>query len=480
MRLISFVGGTVRQIDTIRQGFLSFASMAERSQWIWKVDEPGLDVEAILGSPAKVIKKSAHKIVTRHEWGGSAFYVKRYLHYASLARPVKFLFKKTQAAKEWLAAEALKKVSAPAVQHVALGERTTWWGALESVLITREFPGVPINQWTRPDWTSVRQFIGSLHHKGVFQSDLHPENILVNPETGDMRLVDLHGVRVMNAVPASIRKSNFAYLGIFVPIPLETDEKTLRVELRRNAHSSRSARALRQNRDFGKVEAKGICWQVRHEHANGIPAAWWREPDLILQEQGQLLKNGRSATVGGCDQWILKRYNFKKPLNLFKDLVRRSKAASCFQKAYHLELVGIPTARCIAAGERRKWGALLNAYLLMEKIPGENLGVFISQAADPKPVLKKAVALIAQLHEEGFSHRDLKETNLLVTPKEEVVLIDLDGVAYQKVISNEKAASDLDRFCRGVSGRVLLKPETKKSLLRVYCRTRKIRTVPRR
>src|SRR5688572_8585719 len=87
-------------------------------------------------------KDDRAKFVARYEVNGRAFFVKRYRHGAFPLRPLKFLLKRSQAKQEWLLAAKLEKAGLPIVRHVALGERWSMHGLVESVLITEAFDGV--------------------------------------------------------------------------------------------------------------------------------------------------------------------------------------------------------------------------------------------------------------------------------------------------------------------------------------------------
>ena len=111
-------------------------------------------------------------------------------------------------------------------------------------------------------------------------------------------------------------------------------------------------------------------WQVRFELLSDSARQIIESPNQMLDGSVKLLKDGRSATVGARDGFVLKRYNFRRVSRLFKDLFRTSPAFDSFRKAYHLELAGIRTARPVAAAERRVLRFLIRSYFLMEEIPG--------------------------------------------------------------------------------------------------------------
>jgi serine/threonine protein kinase len=56
--------------------------------------------------------------------------------------------------------------------------------------------------------------------------------------------------------------------------------------------------------------------------------------------------------------------------------------------------------------------------------------------------------MIGSLHRQGFTHRDLKPTNLLLTPDGSPYLIDLDGLRRPGLVSRRRAVADLVKLGR--------------------------------
>lgn len=170
---------------------------------------------------------------------------------------------------------------------------------------------------------------------------------------------------------------------------------------------------------------------------------------------------------------VLKRYNFKKPLNLLKDLFRPTRAMRAFRLAHHLELAGLPTARPLAAGIRTRFGLTTTSYLLMKELKG---AVPLEEATQDQSCLVAGVArLVGRLHDEGFSHRDLKITNLMVGPKGQLYLIDLEGLRFVGRIGVRRAHADLERLQRSALTIPTLEPGWLRPFLRAYCQVRRIR-----
>ena len=194
-------------------------------------------------------------------------------------------------------------------------------------------------------------------------------------------------------------------------------------------------------------------------------------PDMALGGDA-LLKAGRSSTVGRHGGWVVKRYNFKKPLNAIKDLFRPSKARRSFRLGYHLELAGIPTAHVAAVAEDRILGLLIRSFLIMEEIPS---AVILGFTGHQDGLASRVGRLIGRLHNEGFSHRDLKESNLLVDAPGEPHLIDLDGLSFEGTVSATVAATNLRRLDRGLRNAPIFTRANWIGFVKQYCRERGIR-----
>jgi tRNA A-37 threonylcarbamoyl transferase component Bud32 len=442
----------------------------------WEL-QPGFAplLPGVLASAARVIKESPQKLVTVHEHDGRRWFIKRYRHSAVPVRPLKFFLKPSQARQEWQLATELEALRIPTVSHVALGER--WgFGLQESILITEGFEGVTLEEAPGADVRAILAFVERLHERGVLQEDLHSGNILIST-AGEMRLVDLHGTKVLAALTPEQRRRNLARLRLSLPLPVPADVAQLSEEMRLDFLEERSRRCLRHNRDFAPRKAGDLNWQVRTALLTSATEAVLNDPDGWLVRLPKLIKDGRTSTVGLADGLVLKRFNFRKLINLGKDLLRPSRARRAFRKAYHLELAGIPTPRCLAAADRRAFGFLMRSYLLMEEIPGAmDLKAYLRRGVAPEPaVIRAAAELLARLHHEGFSHRDLKESNLVLDARGKLYLIDLDGMDYLGRVSDAQAEEDLERLALGVAAFPHVTRTHRELFLRTYWRTRRVR-----
>jgi tRNA A-37 threonylcarbamoyl transferase component Bud32 len=124
---------------------------------------------------------------------------------------------------------------------------------------------------------------------------------------------------------------------------------------------------------------------------------------------------------------------------------------------------------------------LIGSYLLMEEIAeATDLAAYLRKGCSPDTdLIRQTAHLVAKLHDEGFSHRDLKETNLILSADSRVYLIDLDGLEFVGKVDAGRAGADLARLEKGMAKFVCLNASHRRIFLRSYCRQRGLKRVPR-
>ena len=438
-------------------------------RWTLADDFAPLLTDVLQTKSVEIVKDDRAKFVARHEFNGRAFYVKRYRHGAFALRPVKFLAKRSQAEQEWRLAAELEKRAVRIVRHVALGKQWSGRGLVESVLITEAFDGVPMKRRHEKFFPKVIDLVRDMARAKVAHFDFHPANLLLNESSGEIRLIDLYGAKISDQETThEIEAMLFAQLCISLPLPVNAEIKDRSRGLRKDRLAERARRCLKINRDFARQKFGKFSWQVRRVAITPAVEAVLRDPNEFLS-RARVLKAGRSSTVGAANGLVLKRHNFKKPLNLGKDLIRGSRGRRDFLKAYHLELCELPTARVIATADARVLGAAPRSFVLMEEIPN---AINAGRASDAEIV--KLGRFIAQLHAEGFTHRDLKETNLLFDREGSPHLIDLDGLRFVKSVLPLEAAANLRRLAQGLAMAGKLTRHNVIGFMLSYCRERRI------
>jgi tRNA A-37 threonylcarbamoyl transferase component Bud32 len=464
-------------------------------RWLLRPEfEPLLD--GVLSAPARLVRDSPAKLISVHCYRGSAYYVKRYRNDAFALRPLKFLFKRSHARREWLLAHRIESLGVPIVKHLACGERWSITGLQESILITEGFDGVALPDCSAAGSDETQAALARLlrqsHDRGVLQRDLQ-RNILVRDRPLQLRRIDVHHAEIKPVVTEQERIDNLALLNVAVPLTdkffeaygwnpaLARRTRQRSEQIRRHYCALRSRRCFRHTAQFAPRRIGKLTWHVRLPFLSNKLMPILENPDEFLARRARLLKPGRSSTVGAADGFVLKRHNLRTIGGLLRDLFRRSRARRAFRKAYHLELLGIATPRPVAVAERRVLRVLLRDYLVVEEIAGAtDLGRYLRETnCVDREVVKRLATLVGRLHNEGFSNRDLKQTNIVLDTRREPWLIDLDGLRFVREVGERRAARDLWRLARAAANYPSVSRADRAAFLRCYCRTRGLKRVPR-
>ena len=161
----------------------------------------------------------------------------------------------------------------------------------------------------------------------------------------------------------------------------------------------------------------------------------------------------RRLKIGAAEiEVYVKRARRKHGIRWVTDLFRLSRPLRAFRLGHALLARHIHTALPLAAIEKRRGRFLIDSILITEAVDsGLHLNKFLSrylgngtEADGLQAPIRKRLAqqvlwqlgrLARRLHQEGFAHRDLKATNLLVhwdgsqAHPPELILVDLDGLS---------------------------------------------------
>ncbi len=324
--------------------------------------------------------------------------------------------------------------------------------------------------------------IAQLHGKGLWQADLHLDNLLRHGD--QLFIIDGGGVRAEVPGQPLSRDKVLENLGVFfaqLPTELEPHAEELLVHylLANGEHALPLEALLREVakvrrwrwRDYlkklgrdcslfsAKVGAFGLRIVRREDEKNLEPLL--NNLDL-LTEQGHIYKTGGSATVArvelGGRALVSKRYNIKHLAHWLKRFWRPSRAWHSWVEGHRLQLLGISTPRPLAVVERRCCWLRGRAYLITEYCGGQDIIARFQpylaqegQALPPESDLLALDRLFAALLRERISHGDFKGYNLLWDEQlARWSLIDLDAMQqHHDERSFAKAyARDRARFLR--------------------------------
>lgn len=318
--------------------------------------------------------------------------------------------------------------------------------------------------------------IARLHAKGLWQSDLHLDNLLRHD--GQLYLVDGGGVRAQTPGQPLTRERVLENLGLFfgqLPATLEPiiEELLVHYVLVNGEHAlpmealSREVAKVRRWRLRDYLDKAGrdcTLFSVRRG-TSGLLAVRREEesrlqPLLANLDQGmaggRFLKKGGSATVARVEvdgrPLVVKRYNIKGLGHWLQRCWRPTRAWHSWVEGNRLDFLGIATPRPLAVLEHRWLGLRGRSYLITELLQGEDLIARWQSHLDstpPQAELDALDRLFANLIRERVSHGDLKGHNLF-WDDDRWTLIDLDAVRqHDSDAAFERAyAKDRGRFLR--------------------------------
>lgn len=357
--------------------------------------------------------------------------------------------------------------------------------------------------------------IARMHKAGVLHHDLHCGNVLVgHDDPSRLCLMDLHRTSRRVYLNRHSRAANLAQLAYdrwwwtsrtqrlrFLRDYLRCSDaagslrgwvRLIEPQLqahRRHMNAHRYRRILRTNNHFARLAAGGYTAHVVRAVRPNLPGSrltgltfepkdWqavladveglFHGPQVrVIKDSPSSLVVQRMLQVGPhCVEVFIKRARRKKPIRLVQDLFRRSRPVRAFRLGHLLLGRQINTALPLAAMERRRGRILTDSVLITEAVEGAlELNRFLNRHLDgeqpqgpahrgslARKVLWRLGRLVRQLHQEGFYHRDLKATNLLVrwdgeaTHWPEIVLIDLDGLYAVRRVSSRQQLQGLMRL----------------------------------
>ncbi|MDO8402895.1 lipopolysaccharide kinase InaA family protein [Pseudomonas mandelii] len=314
--------------------------------------------------------------------------------------------------------------------------------------------------------------IGQMHRKGLWQEDLHLDNLL--RQRGRLYLIDGGGVCAETPGQPLSRQKVLENLGVFfaqLPKSLEPfTEELLVYYLLSNGEHALPMEALQKQIDkvrswrlkdyLIKVGRECSLFSVqrgpfglrairREEEAAMLPVL--EQADALL-DQGHLYKTGGAASVGkvevGGRTLVIKRYNIKGFAHWLKRFWRPSRAWHSWREGNRLAFLGIATPKPLALLEKRFLWLRSRAYLITEYLPGpdiiERFAPYVEKGDAPEAELVALDHLFAELIRERISHGDFKGHNLF-WQQDRWALIDLDSMCQHASVGSFAPAYARDR-----------------------------------
>jgi len=252
----------------------------------------------------------------------------------------------------------------------------------------------------------------------------------------------------------------------------------------------RDQRVLGTNRYFARLRMdrgwRGHVVLASKVHPDGSGAAeaefteqaWrraLRDPEGLLSGAGcGVLKHSqstlvvrRSLTIGEHTvDVVVKRRRRKRAWKVLVDCFRPARSIRTFRLGHILLTRQVATALPLAALERRIGPFLTGSILITETVTGTKLNDFLNMylACPPgdapltaaqqrrlaRQMLRQMGRLLRKLNDNCLAHRDMKANNLLVRGSPgacpELVLVDLDGLQYVRVLTTRRRFQGLMRL----------------------------------
>jgi len=314
--------------------------------------------------------------------------------------------------------------------------------------------------------------IGQLHGKGLWQEDLHLDNLLRHG--GQLYLIDGAGICAENAGQPLSRQKVLENLGVFfaqLPKSLEPfTEELLVYYLLSNSEHALPLEALQKQIDkvrawrlkdyLIKVGRECTLFSVKRGAFGLRSIRREEEPAMLpvleradaLLDQGHLYKTGGAASVGKVEvagrPLVIKRYNIKNFAHWLKRFWRPSRAWHSWREGNRLAFLGIATPKPLAVLETRFFWLRSKAYLITEHLAGpdiiERFAPYVESGEAPESELQALDQLFARLIAERISHGDFKGHNLF-WQEDRWALIDLDSMCQHGSVGSFAPAYARDR-----------------------------------
>jgi tRNA A-37 threonylcarbamoyl transferase component Bud32 len=302
------------------------------------------------------------------------------------------------------------------------------------------------------------EYAAWLHSKGVYHTDLHPDNIIITPE-GEIWLIDVQQIYILPWLPQRLRVSNLGkiyfqlrFCSDRVPSAEEfiagynsksqTSIQPTELEKAARRHqnkkfSSRSKRCCRNSSEFMVVKNAGWKGYKRKSFD-------WEITDLRRAlKKGQPLKGSHvMAYQGVCIKIHIRR------------LFHENRCLTSWKMSRALDVRGITVPRALG------YFAIENVSCFVSELldGGLHLNTYLSSITDERTkrnALKKLALWLRKFYDTRVWQRDFKSENILCRDAK-YYMLDLDGVKIRH-ISEQKKITNLAQLNASLSIAVSLR-----------------------
>ena len=426
-----------------------------------------------------LVKDRGYRQVWRFEFEGIGYYLK---FYPRRAWHLKRLVRGNPALREFSRLQALQKADIPAPRAVAqlVGFRLS--GQIgDAVILQAIEPSVSLDQYVNalaldgepiPDHRGLArrifELLSQLGRAGLGHNDLHLGNLLLRGD--DVFVLDGYAVRTGGLTLNNVMSLAHSVHGVATRSDLQRGWEELGpggMMPRSNPISSRQWRKLMErtraeNKYFGRLRFNGWSgfffkrykYPRRWAPASAIEVKaqdWDRAWPLLWQQivSDQLTPIKRSASgdvlagevvLGGRPIPIVVKRPYRRYwYRYLNEIGRGSRAWRAWRKAWTLIIRDLPTAWPLLVLQKRAFGYITDAVIVLERVPGDSLAHVDLDALPPsqrEQLFRRAGSILRKIEEFGMSHFDAKSNNWIVRDDPKVgpgpILVDVDGVRLRR------------------------------------------------
>jgi tRNA A-37 threonylcarbamoyl transferase component Bud32 len=480
-------------------------------------DELLKDIEAVVWrAGGRIIKDS------RVRWaaffpapGDKAFFIKKF-KIKNWKERLKYLLLPSRAMKEWDVSLALRQRGIEIPNPVGVMEKTRW-GFLEECLYISEAMEdtqplidffverygerlLKVNGEKRNLITTLGRTLRRLHDGGIFQTDMHAGNFLIDKRGGGaLHLIDLHRARIRKSLSHRQRLWNIAQLFYSLNSVLDQGDKgifleaygervgsfsslqtlLMRIEgvvddIRKRHQKSRAKRCLGESTLFTSHRWKAYrLYRSRDVIKETLLEIIDAHRETVKTHPSRLLKNSPKTIVSVVDipnesglRACVKHYRYPTAWGQIKDCFRYSKGKISWVASNELLRRGISHLKPLAYIEKRRFGLLRESFFITESSPDylemdryliKSFGNGKSRASVTKKraFIQEFAQCIGRLHRSEIFHSDLKTCNILTRERSgywDFSFIDLDAVRLGTKVDSRRALKNLVQINCSIPG----------------------------
>ena len=431
-----------------------------------------------------LVKDRGYRQVWRFEHEGRGYYLKFYPRHGHRDAWRRML-RGSPAFHEFDRLQRLQRAKVPSPRAAAYLAGLKIQGRVgDAVILEALEPGVQLDEFLNdhdvrgepvPDHLGLSEQVRTLVHDlgkaRLGHEDLHLGNFLLHK--GKVYLLDGYAVRPGGLTQADVLRlwhnaARFAtrtdllrgwkLLGKDAPPPRDNPVSA-------RVYRTFLERVTRENRYFGRLEFddwRGVFFKrakyPRPWSAVGgmtFDAGQWEKawPDLlgrIEADKLEVIKRSRSGDVLGGQvtlagtpvDVIVKRPRRRYWYRYLNEIGRGARARRAWLKSWKMIARNVPCAWPLLLMERRRFGYVVDTFIVFERVPGPTLSAADLDAIEPAGrdmLFRRVGRVLRRIEELGFSHFDAKSSNWIIRADARrgpsPVLVDIDGIRQRRWVA---------------------------------------------